>query len=124
LSPSLESRLSASRVFRDPRRIVIAPGVVMLSHSLHHHLKRRNAVRKRLVSYRSGLEILAPMLAASSFPPARGRKGAAHAYNISSYREQERRFVEQAEAAYTRFVAGWNPRGPKPAAKARTGAAR
>jgi transposase len=55
--------------------------------------------------------------------PARGRKGAAHAYNISSYREQERRFVEQAEAAYTRFVAGWNPRGPKPAAKARTGAA-
>jgi transposase len=55
--------------------------------------------------------------------PARGQKGAAHAYNISSYREQERRWVEQAEAAYTRFVAGWNPRGPKPATKARTGAA-
>jgi transposase len=32
--------------------------------------------------------------------PARGRKGAAHAYNIRSYREQERRFIEQAEAAY------------------------
>jgi transposase len=31
--------------------------------------------------------------------PARGRKGAAHAYNIRSYREQERRFIEQAEAA-------------------------
>jgi transposase len=55
--------------------------------------------------------------------PARGRKGAAHAYNIRSYREQEWRWVEQAEAAYTRFVAGWNPRGPKPATKARTGAA-
>jgi len=55
--------------------------------------------------------------------PARGQKGAAHAYNIRSYREQERRFVEQAEAAYTRFVAGWNPRGPKPTPKARTGAA-
>ena len=51
--------------------------------------------------------------------PARGRKGAA--YNIRSYREQERRWVEQAEAAYTRFVAGWNSRGPKPATKARTG---
>jgi transposase len=55
--------------------------------------------------------------------PERGQKGAAHAYNIRSYREQERRWVEQAEAAYTRFVAGWNPRGPKPATKARTGAA-
>ena len=55
--------------------------------------------------------------------PARGQKGAAHAYNIRSSREQERRFVEQAEAAYTRFVAGWNPRGPKPAPKVRTGAA-
>jgi hypothetical protein len=44
--------------------------------------------------------------------PARGRKGAAHAYNIRSYREQERRFIEQTEAAYARFVAGWNPRGP------------
>ena len=50
---------------------------------------------------------------------ARGQKGAAHAYNIKSYRDQERRWVEQAEAAYARFVTGWNPRGPK----ARTGAA-
>ena len=55
--------------------------------------------------------------------PARGQKGAAHAYNVRSSREQERRFLEQAEAAYPRFVAGWNPRGPKPATKARTGAA-
>ena len=44
---------------------------------------------------------------------ARGQKGAAHAYNIKSHREQERRWVEQAEAAYARFVAGWNPKGPK-----------
>jgi transposase len=51
---------------------------------------------------------------------ARGQKGAAHAYNLKSHREQERRWVEQAETAYARFVAGWNPRGPK----ARTGAAK
>jgi transposase len=51
---------------------------------------------------------------------ARGQKGTAHAYNIKSQRDQERRWVEQAEAAYARFVAGWNPRGPK----ARTGAAK
>jgi transposase len=51
---------------------------------------------------------------------ARGQKGAAHAYNIKSHREEERRWVEQAESAYTRFVAGWNPRGPR---KARTDAA-
>jgi transposase len=52
--------------------------------------------------------------------PSRGQKGAAHAYNIKSHRAQERRWVEQAETAYARFVAGWNPRGPK----ARTGAAK
>ena len=51
---------------------------------------------------------------------ARGQKGPAHAYNIKSHREEERRWVEQAETAYTRFVTGWNPRGPK---KVRTGAA-
>ncbi len=51
---------------------------------------------------------------------ARGQKGAAHAYNIKSHREEERRWVEQAEGAYTRFVAGWNRRGPK---KVRTDAA-
>ena len=50
--------------------------------------------------------------------PSRGQKGAAHAYNIRSHREQERRWVEQAETAYARFVAGWNPTGPK----VRTGA--
>jgi len=56
-------------------------------------------------------------------PAKRGQKGSAHAYNIKGHREQERRFVEQAEAAYAHFVAGWTPRGSKPASKARTGAA-
>jgi transposase len=54
-------------------------------------------------------------------PAARGQKGAAHAYNLKSHRDQERRWVEQAEAAYTRFVAGWSPRGPR-SGKVRTGA--
>ena len=48
------------------------------------------------------------------------QKGAAHAYNVKSHRDEERRWVEQAETAYARFVAGWNPRGPK---RVRTGAA-
>jgi transposase len=37
--------------------------------------------------------------------PARGQKGTAHAYNLKSYRDQERRWVEQAETAYARFGA-------------------
>jgi len=56
----------------------------------------------------------------AGYKAARGQKGAAHAYNIKSHREEERRWVEQAETAYARFVTGWNPRGPK---KVRTGAA-
>lgn len=52
--------------------------------------------------------------------PARGQRGAAHAYNLRSCREQERRWVEQAELAYARFVAHWKPNGPR----ARTGAAK
>jgi hypothetical protein len=44
-------------------------------------------------------------------PAARGQKGAPNAYNLKSHRDQERRWVEQAEAAYTWFVAGWRPRG-------------
>jgi transposase len=54
-------------------------------------------------------------------PAARGQKGAAHAYNLKSHRDQERRWVEQAEAAYVRFVASWSPRGPR-SRKVRTGA--
>jgi transposase len=56
----------------------------------------------------------------AGYKAARGQRGAAHAYNIKSHRDQERRWVEQAETAYARFVSGWNPRGPKPV---RTGAA-
>lgn len=52
---------------------------------------------------------------------ARGQRGTAHAYNIKSHREEERRWVEQAEGAYARFVAGWNRRGSK---RARTDAAK
>ncbi|WP_201832660.1 IS110 family transposase [Microvirga zambiensis] len=57
----------------------------------------------------------------AGYPAVRGQKGAAHAYNLKSHRDQERRWVEQAEAAYTRFVAGWSPRGPR-SGKVRTGA--
>jgi len=49
----------------------------------------------------------------AGYRASRGQKGAAHAYNIKSHREAERRWVEQAESAYARFVAGWNSRGPK-----------
>jgi WD40 repeat protein len=35
---------------------------------------------------------------------ARGQKGTAHAYNLKSQRDQERRWVEQGETAYARFV--------------------
>jgi len=56
----------------------------------------------------------------AGYKPARGQRGAAHAYNLRSHREQERRWIEQAEPAYSRFVAGWNPRGPR----AHTGAAK
>jgi transposase len=56
----------------------------------------------------------------AGYKAARGQKGMAHAYNLKSHREEERRWVEQAETAYARFVAGWNPRGPK---RVRAGAA-
>lgn len=50
----------------------------------------------------------------------RGQRGTAHAYNLAPVRKEERRWVEQAEKAYERFVTGWQPRGPK----ARPGAAK
>jgi transposase len=49
----------------------------------------------------------------------RGQKGLTHAYNIRRLRDEERRWMEQAEGAYARLVAGWNLRGPR----ARTDAA-
>ena len=51
------------------------------------------------------------------------RRRRLHAYNLRSHREQERRWVEQAETAYARLVAGWNPRGPKGAHGRRNGGA-
>ena len=48
----------------------------------------------------------------AGYKAARGQRGVAHAYNIKSHRDQERRWVEQAETAYARFVSGWNPRAP------------
>jgi transposase len=54
----------------------------------------------------------------AGYKAERGQRGAAQAFK--SHRDQERRWVEQAEAAYARFVTGWNPRGPK---RVRTGAA-
>ena len=42
-------------------------------------------------------------------------KGAAHAYNSKIHRDEERRWVEQVENAYARFVAGWSRRGPRKA---------
>ena len=50
----------------------------------------------------------------AGFASQRGgnKKGSAYAYNIKAVREQEKRWVEQAEQAYTRFVTGWHPRGP------------
>ena len=38
----------------------------------------------------------------AGYKAARGQRGAAHAYNIKSHRDQERRWVEQAETAYAR----------------------
>jgi hypothetical protein len=61
-----------------------------------------------------GLELKA------SRKPARGQKRSAHAYTLKSQRDQERRWVEQAETAYARFVASCNATG----LKARPGAAK
>jgi len=49
----------------------------------------------------------------AGIPARRGQKGAAAAYNLKTVRDEERRWVEQAEQAYDRFVTGWTPRGPK-----------
>jgi transposase len=52
-------------------------------------------------------------------PAAKGRKpGRAHAYNSRAVRDRERAWLQQAEQAYTRFVANWQTTPPR-----RTGAA-
>ncbi len=54
----------------------------------------------------------------AGYKAERGQRGAAHAYNIKSHRDQERRWVEQAETMYARFVAGWNRGVPSRRARA------
>ncbi|WP_352128898.1 MULTISPECIES: hypothetical protein [unclassified Mesorhizobium] len=75
------------------------------------HLLRRARVTRRLDPPCMPRSLRDVELKAGS-KAVRGQKGA-HAYNIKSHREEERRWVEQAEGAYARLVAGWNPRGPK-----------
>ena len=43
----------------------------------------------------------------------RGQKGPAAAYSVKALRDRERRVVENAERAYTRFVGHWRPEGPR-----------
>ena len=49
----------------------------------------------------------------AGFPTQTGgnKRGTAYACNFRHVREHERRFVEQAERAYQRFVTGWQPKG-------------
>jgi transposase len=68
---------------------------------------RRFASPRQLVSY-FGLN---PSVRQSG--SARAYHGRAYDYNIKPVRDRERQEVEQAEKLYERFVAGWNPRGPK-----------
>lgn len=52
----------------------------------------------------------------AGLPAKRGGNapGRARNYNIKALREQERALVAQAEMAYTRFVAAWSERPPRP----------
>ena len=50
----------------------------------------------------------------AGYKAERGQRGAAHAYNIKSHRDQERRWVEQAETAYASSPVGIRV-GPKQA---------
>jgi len=56
----------------------------------------------------------------SGQPARRGQRGAAHAYNLTRTRLEERRRAEQAETAYRRQTEGWTRRGRR----APTGAAK
>ena len=50
----------------------------------------------------------------AGYKAERGQRGAAHAYNIKSHRDQERRWVEQAETAYAlrrRLESAWSQAG-------------
>ena len=47
--------------------------------------------------------------------PARkgNKRGAAYSYNVKELRDREMKAAHQAEKAYERFVAQWQPRPPK-----------
>jgi len=47
------------------------------------------------------------------------RRGPAYAYNVKALRDQEMLVATQAERGYERFVAQWEPRRPKDAARGR-----
>lgn len=61
-----------------------------------------------------GLELRAGL------PARRGQRGVAHAYNLKDVRARERALSTQAEQAYQRLVAHWQPRKPKTGAGAAT----
>lgn len=46
-------------------------------------------------------------------PAKRGQRGLAAAYNVKALRDHERKVVEHAEQAYSRFVGHWQPKRPK-----------
>ena len=46
-------------------------------------------------------------------PAERGRRGRAHAYNLTTLRTRERAIGEQAERAYQTLVTHWRPQRPK-----------
>ncbi len=47
----------------------------------------------------------------AGYKTARGQRGVAHAYNIKSHRDQERRWVEQAETLRLRLESAWSQAG-------------
>ncbi|MDE4589033.1 hypothetical protein LOF17_14950 [Sinorhizobium meliloti] len=58
-------------------------------------------------------------------PQKKGNKpGSAHAYNVKTLRDQERRVAEQAQRYYERFVETWRPRPPDEKARGRLNPAR
>jgi hypothetical protein len=58
------------------------------------------AQKQRALELRAGL------------PPRRGQRGSAAAYNSKSVRRREWELAEQAETAYRKLVAHWQPTAP------------
>jgi hypothetical protein len=87
---------------------------------IHRRLLRRQPFGGQRRRSRAAARKLRDLQLKAGHATRRGQRGSAYAYNLTSVREEERRWVEQAEKAYERFVAGWQPHGPK----ARPGAAK